>query len=510
MKLNLSKFKKVKEDEHSATLEHPSGHQIRIAKKLLSPDVHEELSKLPMKMASGGKVLHFEDNPEQVPDTPDQDNSDGSQAALAEQASQDQPAPQTPQTPTVVINNTPAQAPAQAPVQPTQNAPQHQAAPPNPYANDIYGAKAATDIYNQGVAGTIGQNGQPGSIDQQAAAVNAQNQAKAAQLGAGANAQQAQIDKTIQMQKEYHDEINNIAHDVQSNQIQPNHYLDNLSTGKKIMGAIGLILSGGRAEPFIQQQIQNDIAAQTKNMDSKQNLISAFVNQGHNVNDAQTLAESALRQITSDRVEAAALRSGNPVALTNAAALKNQFMLQNANEIGSMVARKNLLGGGTQSQGASQVNPLDTISQKIPYLYQGPEQSAALKELGTAEEMLKAKDNALDTFDKLNNINTLGNRVFNPLNASRDTAALRDNAATMLAKDEAGRVNEFEFNAAQKTFPQPGDSAKSLAIKRQNLLKIISKKLNTPVLDKYGLGQGIRNSGRFDMNGVDRFPPPKR
>lgn len=54
--LDFKNFKKVKEDQKSAYLKHPKGHEIKIAKSGLSPSLREQLAKLPMpkKMAEGG------------------------------------------------------------------------------------------------------------------------------------------------------------------------------------------------------------------------------------------------------------------------------------------------------------------------------------------------------------------------------------------------------------------------------------------------------------------------
>lgn len=86
MKLDLSKFKKVKEDKKGAVLKHPAGHHITIAKNALKPEMQEQLSKLPLHMDVGGQVPSMEEEPK----------------------------PQATQ-PTIIINNTP---------QPQQQAPQ--------------------------------------------------------------------------------------------------------------------------------------------------------------------------------------------------------------------------------------------------------------------------------------------------------------------------------------------------------------------------------------------------
>lgn len=58
MNINLSKFKKVECDGKSTTLQHPSGHTIKIAHKSLSPDVRKNLDEIPMHLAKGGKAKY--------------------------------------------------------------------------------------------------------------------------------------------------------------------------------------------------------------------------------------------------------------------------------------------------------------------------------------------------------------------------------------------------------------------------------------------------------------------
>jgi hypothetical protein len=77
IKLDFSKMKHVRSDEHSTTLRHPEGHEIKLAHKALSPENQQQLlslAKLPIqdatpsqqkqlqpKMADGGIVDWYED-----------------------------------------------------------------------------------------------------------------------------------------------------------------------------------------------------------------------------------------------------------------------------------------------------------------------------------------------------------------------------------------------------------------------------------------------------------------
>ena len=54
MKVDLSKFKLKSRDEHTATLTHPDGHEVKIAIKALHPMNRQNLDNL--KMADGGEI----------------------------------------------------------------------------------------------------------------------------------------------------------------------------------------------------------------------------------------------------------------------------------------------------------------------------------------------------------------------------------------------------------------------------------------------------------------------
>lgn len=55
MKLNISKFKKIKTEKDHTVLKHPDGHEIRVLHKPLSQDVKSQLDELP-HYSDGGKV----------------------------------------------------------------------------------------------------------------------------------------------------------------------------------------------------------------------------------------------------------------------------------------------------------------------------------------------------------------------------------------------------------------------------------------------------------------------
>lgn len=105
MNLDLKRFRKISEDKKSAVLKHPDGHQITVAKHILSPKVRSQLSELP---------LHLEEGTPEQPVQPVDAKSEGmseerqrSQSGYETQfpdvPNQQQPQQQT--QPTIIINN---------------------------------------------------------------------------------------------------------------------------------------------------------------------------------------------------------------------------------------------------------------------------------------------------------------------------------------------------------------------------------------------------------------------
>ena len=54
MNIDFSNFKKIDESDKHATLEHPSGHHLKIAKKGLSEKLRKQLEEMPINLAKGG------------------------------------------------------------------------------------------------------------------------------------------------------------------------------------------------------------------------------------------------------------------------------------------------------------------------------------------------------------------------------------------------------------------------------------------------------------------------
>lgn len=263
-------FKKTADDKEKATLSHENGHQITIVKKGLSKPLRKQLDELPLHQAEGSEVP--------ISDT--EVETDQIQPAVPGQNILSQKAAPVLSTPEGPANA--AQEPApQAPVSPEQalkdatpfSAQGLQAAQEEKAANQQYGKDVvSTEQEHQKLLSDA-------STDLQLDLAKTRNEHDA-------------IMKDLQDPKQF---------------INPNQYLENMSTGKKIATAIGLVLGGmgsaktGGPNPamqFLNQQIERNLQAQQANRSSKQNLLSALEKQYGD----KIVAANMFRSINADKM----------------------------------------------------------------------------------------------------------------------------------------------------------------------------------------------------------------
>jgi hypothetical protein len=564
MNLNLSKFKKLKEDDQSATLQHPAGHEIKISKRHLNKRTLQELSNLPAHFDEGGQVqddsAHSADDavrknmptivinngaqpqspamPQaaalQVPDyytngtfdtnkfimqsptapldskinvMKQQDEMAKFQAQKAEEAkaieankvaeynklasSRGLPSMESPQ----------GAAPIEEPKVPTAPAPTTPSAPQGP--QDPYGTEAYYDSYTKG----IGE--QKAGIAKEAETLGQLGQEQAKTYEANVEQQQQNVKNFQEHSQELWQERMHFMQDYQNQKIDPNHYLNSLGVGSKIASGIGLILGGmgggltkteNPAMQFINNQIERDIDAQKANLGKTSNLLTANYQSFGNLRDATDMTRVMQSDIVKNQIAAQAEKSQDP--LVKARAMKEIGALdQSSAGIMSQMAMRRTLMGGFQ---AGKMDPSTMVRMIVPE----PHQQAAYKELGEVQEQIKSRDNALRAFDSLAKINTVGNRLTSPLQTPRQVNSTRNIIAVGLARATAGRVNEYEFDAAKDLYPAPGDDEKTLQLKRQNIMNLVNEKLNTPILSSYGVNVGsIGNAQgtRFNNQGEKKI-----
>lgn len=369
MKMDLSKWKKVKEDAASTTLKHPDGHAIRIAHNGLSPAMREGFKKLPLHLEGGGEADPGEaiggETPRQQPQTiinvnPAAPVPAGNQAPDRSYEAPPQAAQPTP-TPAPgdvdqgakdalrlpAVQGTSAQPQANAAAQPQASGIQPQGQPGfDPFGPFGAEMRAAN---NTGIAGQQNLARAQGELGQQ------QAQAQ--------NAHQIQVYQMMQDFQHNTDELNqerqNFIADVQSQQIDPEHYWTNHS---KVSTAIGLLLGGiaggitGQENPaakFLMQKMDQDLMAQKENLGSKKTLLEANLRQYGNMRDAMTATRIMQNDMLVSKMNELAGQNANPAAKAQAQINSVPYLQQNAQLTQQLALSRTLSGAQGGAGGKS-------------------------------------------------------------------------------------------------------------------------------------------------------------
>lgn len=404
MRINFKTFRKIKEDVETATLKNDRGHEITLAKKSLRPHLLKNLTELPLHLAEGtpegvqspnlpepinvqgppgvppisaapfltpeqSAVLasHFQPPPEEsmanelgqvigkygvapvIEGVKQAANAYATMGRGALNAAQDvgagvmkgmgiEPAPQ--QMPIAPPGMVPAGGPelASAPgMAPQMEAPTSSL----PAAAAQVGAQPAKpespmDRYNKG-------------LNQQVAGINAEVKAIGDASARQQKIYEQQVEASRQLQANYQQQLSdlntereNLIEDIKNSRINPNQYVENMSSGQRRNTWIGLLLSGAGsglsrqnnlAADYLQKQIERDIDAQVKNLGNKNNLLTANYHQFQNLNAAIQMTRVNLNDIMAAQISEEAARSAYPMAQAKAQQAIGALMADSASKV---------------------------------------------------------------------------------------------------------------------------------------------------------------------------------
>lgn len=348
--------------------------------------------------------------------------------------------------------------------------------------NDPWGTQVTQSAMLQGI-----------NEQKQGAALAATGQA--AQGQQIAQAAQANINAAVELQKANQDNFEELSgkrqdlmEDLANAHIDPNRYINNMSTGQRIMSGIGLILggaggNGNMALDFLNKQIDRDIMAQHAELGKKENLLSANMNDFKNFEDARDFTKVNMNDILSAQMKQQAAKFQGTQAAANLLNTAGQLDQQNSQLFGQLSMRRTLLQGGANAPGA-EVPPEMKIRGLIPA---GPEQDKYFTQLGQAQSTVKARDNLINAFDQVAKMQTIGNRLANPVQSKSQINALVEPLTAGLSKETAGRYTEQDANAIKTLFPTMTDNAETVAKKRAQMIKTATEKMNYPELKSIGI-----------------------
>lgn len=222
----------------------------------------------------------------------------------------------------------PVEVPGQMPSrEPQGEMPQEQAAQmPQPQAQDPMAdySQLLKGGYEKQMAGIQGAANAQGALGQE--------QAKA--LDEGIKAKQEAASSYMQQYNALEQERQDHMNDIRNAQIDPNKYWDNHS---KVAAAIGMIIGGfspatgsNGAIDMLKYQMDQNVNAQAKNLDTQNNLLAANLKQFGNLKDAMDMTRLMQADVVQNQLLSAAAKASNPQAQAAAQQAAGKLMMEYA------------------------------------------------------------------------------------------------------------------------------------------------------------------------------------
>lgn len=351
-----------------------------------------------------------------------------------------------------------------------------------------------SEAYSTAALSALGEQKQ--GIQNEAAAQGAMGMQQAQDLKKNIVAQQAQASD---FQKHYADlegERQHWINDLENNRINPNRYVENMSTGSKISTNIGLILggmgaglTGGPNYAFnkLQENINRDVDSQKANLGKTQTLLASNLHQFGNLVDATAQTRAMTMDVISNKLKLAAAQATDPLARARAMQQAGQLDMQAATITSQTAMRRAILGQGAyDANGKWNPTKVSRVINMLDYIPKD-QKAAANKELQDAQNAVALRDTTLHAYDQIARLNTLGNRAANPLQASRQIDAIKGTALDKLTKDTSGRVTPQTVDLIGSIFHKMGNTQKTDVINRARLNDMLSTGMHYPLLDTLGM-----------------------
>lgn len=550
--LNLEHFKKVQEDDNSATFQHSDGHKIHVAKSALSEKMRDQLKSLPLHAAGGTGVIpdtlapnedlivqdamagrglptnedvvnqRFENqfNPGGLSFSPEHVEAAREkyipmiERQLVDEKKSSQEQSQTAGQDMAERNKNReflgmapvgGQAPQQGYQVPQMQMPGQQGQSQRP---DMF-AGANNDMFQRGV-----KEGES-AINQQQRIESDLGKQNATLISANvAEKQLAKTDFDTRMQTliKNHEAF---VKDYRDHPIVADQLMKNMGGGQRVMTAIGLILGGmgggltGQENPalkFLQQKIEQDIQGQMKNQNDRHTLIGANHEAMGDLRTAYHASVASMNDFLASKIQEAAAKSSDPMAKQRATAAMSQLHMANADHLRSIEMQQGLMSqmGAAQKSGQN-VDPAMRIRAFVP---NPAEQDKYFKELKDMEDAVGARDNVAEALHKVAKLNTVGNRVLNPFQTKAQIAAIKGPIVAALSKATAGRFTEQDSAMLDPIFKDAFDNPGTVNEKINAAMRVVNQGMHFPMMRNIGVDH--TQMGKYTPQGKSRIPeaPP--
>jgi hypothetical protein len=458
----MENYKFIGEDDQTFKVQHPDGSEFSIAKNAVGPQVHKKIKALePVKMNEGGEVPAISD------ESSSSQNELGPMFEPLKIPEKNQQLAVEPDLET--ISRSPAQAPHPLEIEPINNAAASAAIqqPVLPQSQPIVQQANPLDpnAMNSAQSGALGQResaikqaGMAQENSYQAQANVWQNLVKEEQK---ANAEAAQKLAPLEAKSQ------ELFKAVADGKVDHNRLYSNMSTGNKVLAAISVGLSGlgsgltgqsNMAMDVIQKSIDRDIESQKIDLGKKQTLFSENLRLIGDTKSALLATKAQLLSAAQAQVQAYSAQANSAQAKLNAQVMLTDLDLQKQKLNQEAVARQLGRQGGN-------FDP----SVLVPRLVPEHKQAEVFKEIKDAMNIRSGGNEALDAFDKADKEQSLFSKNVIPGVNSPYIGKIKA-AVLPQFQNIDGTVRQAAMDAFLPTItPQVGDSAHTIAVKRETL-----------------------------------------
>ena len=516
--LELSSFKKVYEDNKSATLKHPDGHTIKIAKASLDDRRKKQLSTLP-KYADGGAVLGNDDEEEadgfdkffglkgqKSPLTNESafnsfigvENPDAEQNLLAPDltgGSSRVPANEPDEFAIPVSNATPSMVPAsmsQSPASP-ELIPMLNQQPATPQAGFPVPAQAQQQAQRPTVQG-VAQYQSALAGEAKAHAQLAKEQLHVEQDAAAQG--KKIVDDYAFNSSTISKERDELIKRYEEGKIKPGRYLESKGTMSRIATAIGMLAGGlgggllGTENPamkMLNDDINRDIESQKMDLGKVENLLTENMKKFGNLKDATTMSQAILSGVTASKMRQEALKIADPILKNQMLQKAAMFQMQYAPLLDKMAQTKTIndLFNSGQAINSKVINAMpEDIRERVVQIPNGPTLLSPSKEDATKVKGTIQSYGALhQQLKEMRNFMSETGRTVPYSDSSARANAMRSQMITTL-KDfySLGALSGGDMDLLDAQVPDPGgfNQGNNLA-KMDELAKRIEEKYSAAV-----------------------------
>lgn len=482
--MNLSKFKKVSSDGHVSVLRHKDGHEIKIAHAKLSDSLRSKLDKLPTvhRLADGGNVKDDED--QKLP-TPMPAPTPSSQAEYEQKLREEAPISaeekgslfaqqfeeQKGKPSSELASLEPSQPTSLEEAKPIQPETKETALPQQPAALKALEKEKA---------------GEMGALQAQAKGAEETAQllsglAKEEDLTAAKKAAEAQQARYSQLAAQRQA----LKDDIMAQHINPQRFIENMSTGKKIMTGLGLILGGmgaglthgpNLASEFLDKQIDEDINNQKSELGKRNTLLSENLKETNDLREAMNLTRIQMNDIVSHQLQVSQAKTQNLQAKALMQQVAGKFEMQSAQLQNQIAMQRGAMAGQEASP-----------ARLVPFLVPKEHQEQVFKEIEAAENTRKMAGNIMKSFEEAAHENTILRTGAGFIRTPGSVYALHQHMQPTF-KDLEGTVRQAAMdNTFKNVTPMPGDTEHKIQQKREALEEYLQSKLSAPRAKAYGI-----------------------